>query len=137
MYRIGKVSAKEALQLIQAVIAEAEKFGKHVAVAVCGPEGELVSFARMDEVNPTSGVIAQSKAYTAARDRQETRGMGEWMRKSQTPPAFWGDPNITGFGGGVPILADGRVVGAIGVSGLSEDEDAQLAKAAIAAVAIG
>ena len=135
MYRIEKVSHTTALALIESVINQAGKIGKTVCVAVCGPEGELISFARMDGASPASSVISQNKAYTAARDRQETGGMGEWMRKSNSPPAFWGDQGITGFAGGVPIIADGTVIGGIGVSGLSEDEDVLLAKTAISTVA--
>ena len=132
MYSIAKISAAEALQLINCVVVDAEKMGKAVVVAVCGPEGELISFLRMDEAGPASTVIARNKAYTAARDRQATKGMGAWMRSSNTPPSFWGDDMITGFGGGVPNVAHGKVIGAVGVSGLAEDEDELLAKSAIA-----
>jgi glc operon protein GlcG len=133
MYQTAKLSHMDALRLIDLVIVDAEKMNKHVAVAVCGPEGEPIAFLRMDEASPASAVIARNKAHTAARDRQETKGMGAWMRSSNTPPSFWGDDNITGFGGGVPVVRDGKVIGAIGVSGLSENEDEHLAKSAIAA----
>jgi len=60
--------------------------------------------------------------------------MGEFMLGSDRPPAFWGDKGITGFGGGLPIVQQGKVVGGIGISGLSEEEDERIARAAIAAV---
>jgi glc operon protein GlcG len=134
MYQYGKVSSAEAIHLIEIVVREAEKINKPVAVAVTGPEGELISFLRMDGVNAASAVIAQSKAYTSARDRKTTREMGKYMREKESPPAFWGDKSITGFGGGVPISQNGNVIGGIGVSGLSQDEDERIAQAAIDAV---
>lgn len=117
--------------MIRHVIFESEKINRHVAVAVCGPEGELIAFLRMDEASPAASVIAQNKAYTAARDRKSTREMGEFMQGQQRPPAYWGDQGITGFGGGIPVIHQGKVVGGIGVSGLSEEEDERIASAAV------
>ena len=134
MYQYEKVSSTEAIKLIEHVVKESEKISKPVAVAVAGPEGELISFLRMDGTNAASAIIAQNKAYTSARDRKTTREMGNYMREKESPPAFWGDKGITGFGGGVPILQSGRVIGGIGVSGLSQDEDERIATAAIEAV---
>jgi glc operon protein GlcG len=131
MTQFAKVSFKEAIQLIQHVILEAEKINKHVAVAVSGPEGEMISFLRMDEASPASSTIAQNKAYTSACDRKSTKEMGEMMITKSRPPAYWGDSKITGFGGGVPILQNSKVIGGIGVSGLSEAEDERIARAAI------
>ena len=115
-------------------IVEAGKINKHIAIAVCGPEGELIAFLRMDQASPAASLIAQNKAYTAARDRKSTRLMGEFMNNNNRPPAFWGDTGITGFGGGVPIVQDGKVIGGIGISGLSEEEDERIAYAAIESV---
>jgi len=84
----------------------------------------------MDEANAASTTISQNKAYTSARDRKSTREMGEYMRTGR-PPAFWGDIRITGFGGGMPIVVDGKVIGGIGISGLSEEEDERIATTAI------
>ena len=131
---IGKVSSAEALQLAAHVVKEAANAGKSVVVAIAGPEGELITFIRMDEVNAASGIIAPNKAYTAARQRKLTREVGKKMKDENISPAYWGDDRITGFGGGVPILQDGKVIGGIGVSGLSSLEDEELAVAAIKAV---
>ncbi len=134
MYTVGKVSADEATRLIAEVVTLARELGKPVAVAVAGPEGELIAFLRMDGANAASGKIAQNKAYTSGRDGKVTREMGQYMREKNTPPAFWGDLRITGFGGGVPILENQRVIGGIGVSGLSQEEDERIARAAITVV---
>lgn len=134
MHTIGKVSSAEALQLITHVVQEAAKTGKSVVVAVTGPEGELISFLRMDEANAGSAIIAPNKAYTAARQRKYTRQVGKKMQDENVGPAYWGDDRITGFGGGVPIVQQGKVIGGIGVSGLTSAEDEELAVAAIKAV---
>lgn len=134
MYTLQKVSSKEAQKLVEHVVLEAEKINKPVVVAVTGPEGELISFLRMDGVNAASSIIAQNKAYTSARDRKSTRETGDRMRNKGYYPAFWGDERITGFGGGLPIEHNGQVIGGIGVSGLSQDEDERIAQAAIQAV---
>jgi glc operon protein GlcG len=131
MYSYDKVSYQEASQLIDRVINEVKRIDKQVAVAVSGPEGELIAFLRMDEASPAASLIAHNKAYTAARDRKDTKLMGKFMLDNDRPPAFWGDKGITGFGGGVTIRQKDKVIGGIGVSGLSEEEDERIAYAAI------
>jgi glc operon protein GlcG len=120
MTQFAKVSSREAFQLIEHTIFEAEKINKHLAVTICGPEGELISFLRMGGASPAAPVIAQSIAHTAARDRKSTREMGEFMVNANREQGFWGDAKITAFGGGLPIVQEGKVIGGIGVSGLSE-----------------
>lgn len=134
MYQFEKISSQEAIKMLGHAIVEAGKINKHIAIAVCGPEGELIAFLRMDQASAAAAKIAQNKAYTAARDRKSTKFMGEFMHKFNRPPAFWGDPNITGFGGGVPIVQEGKVIGGIGISGLTEEEDENIAYAAIETV---
>jgi len=134
MNTIGKVCSAEALQLVAHVVNEAGSAGKAVVAAVVGPEGELISFIRMDDANAGSGTIAQNKAYTAARQRKFTREIGQKMQDENVSPAYWGDDRITGFGGGVPIVQQGKVIGGMGVSGLTSLEDEALAVAAIKAV---
>ncbi len=130
MYHYEKVGSTEALQLIQYSVREVERNSKSVAVAVCGPEGELIAFVIMDGVKPTSSQLARNKAYTAAVSWTETSQLGERMR-TKDHPAFWGDDRITGFGGGIPIIQNNKVIGGLGVSGLPEADDILLAKAAI------
>jgi glc operon protein GlcG len=133
MYTIDKVSSDEALQLINYCVEQVKKNNKSIAVSVCGPECELIAFIRMDGTSVAASKIAQNKAYTSASDRSETSKMGERMRGKDNP-AFWGDERITGFGGGVPIIQNNKVIGAIGVSGLPEADDEQLAKDAVKSV---
>src|SRR6478609_9944609 len=133
MYTINKVSSDEALKMINYCVEQVKKNNKSVAVSVCGPECELIAFVRMDGTSVAASKIAQNKAYTSASDRAETSKMGERMRGKDNP-AFWGDERITGFGGGVPVIQNEKVIGGIGVSGLPEADDVVVAKDAMKAV---
>ena len=76
--------------------------------------------------------IAINKAFTAARERTSSRAVGEASRTEGFPMTNFGDPRYVGWGGGVPLVVDGDVVGAIGVSGLPEADDIAIAEAAAA-----
>ena len=134
MFSQLKVSSIEAMSMIDDVLKHVARLKKDVAVAIAGPEGELIAFIRMDGASPAASRIAINKAYTAAIDRKDTRLMGEFMTDKNRPQTYWGDEKITGFGGGVTIRQEGAVVGGIGVSGLSEEDDEAIANAAIKAV---
>ena len=134
MFSQLRVSAIEAMSLVDDVLKQVARMKKDVAIAICGPEGELIAFVRMDGASPAASRIARNKAYTAAVDRKDTRLMGEFMTGQNRPQAYWGDEQITGFGGGVTIRQEGAVVGGIGVSGLSEEDDEAIAYAAIKSV---
>ena len=73
--------------------------------------------------------IAINKAWTAARERKPTKDIGEKVRHPEKPfdIAYFGDPKFVGWGGGIPVWRNGQVIGSIAVSGLSADEDAELA----------
>jgi len=128
MYQYQKVSSQEALLLIQFAVKQTESYNNRpIAIAVTGPEGELIGFLRMDGTSPAASRIAQNKAYTSAIDRTETMKMGVRMRGNDNP-AFWGDERVTGFGGGIPIIQNNIVIGAICISGLPEADDERVAK---------
>ncbi len=103
-----------------------------VALAICDSHGELLYFVRQPGVALHSGTLAQNKAYTAARDRQATRDLGNWSRESGRALAYWSDPRFTGFAGGVPLWQKGELVAAVGISGLSEEDDHRLASELVA-----
>ena len=104
---------------------------KAVVVAVVDSHGELICFARMDGAPVASIPIAMNKGWTAARARKPTQEIGEKVRHPEKGHdiAYYGDPKFVGWGGGIPVWKDGDVVGAVGVSGLSSIEDADLARA--------
>ena len=94
---------------------------------------DVVKARVLDGVAPISSYIAQAKARTAALGRRESRIYEEMINNGRT--SFLGAPNLDGMlEGGVPIVVDGHVVGAVGVSGVKSTEDAQVAKAGIAAL---
>lgn len=129
------ISGHKALAALAKASAQQEALGRQVAIAIADDHGELIAYIRMDGASFQAGVLAQSKAYTAARDRQPTANLGEWSRSSGRAIAYWTDPKITGFGGGLPVVVDGKVVGGVGVSGLSEADDAGVAELVISLLA--
>ncbi|WP_261837224.1 GlcG/HbpS family heme-binding protein [Vibrio ishigakensis] len=113
--------------LISTALELAESKKAAIAVAVTDTHGELLGFVRMDGVSVQAGLLAQNKAYTSARDRQPSGNLGKWARETGKQLSYWTDPKITGFMGGMPIEQDGVVIGAIGISGMSEEDDEALA----------
>lgn len=113
--------------LIQTALEIATTRKQNIAVAVVDTHGELLGFARMDDVSVQAGLLAQNKAYTSARDRQPSGNLGAWARETSKQLSYWTDPKITGFMGGVPVEQEGKVVGAIAISGLAEQDDEALA----------
>lgn len=126
----------EAQKIAGAIVEEALRRGQAIVVAVADPYGELLALARMDGAPIPSIRIAANKAWTAARARKPTREIGE---KSRHPEqgydiAYYGDPRFVGWGGGIPVHKEGEVVGSVAVSGLSADEDMELATLGAATV---
>jgi glc operon protein GlcG len=119
----------EASKIIQLIVDKALQMQKAAVVAVADPHGELIAFARMDGAPISSIRIASNKAWTAARERKPTKDIGEKVRHPEKGHdiAYYGDPRFVGWGGGLPVVKDGQVVGAIAVSGLSSTEDIALA----------
>jgi glc operon protein GlcG len=121
----------EAHSLIKAAMAIAADRGVAVSVAVVDAHGDLVAFGRMDQATVQSGVLAQAKAYTAARERVASSHVGQWAQQTGKDMGYWIDPQITGMAGGLPITVNQTVIGGMGASGLAEEEDEQLVQAAI------
>ena len=126
------LTLEAARNALAAAEAEAGRNGWRVSVAVVDAAGELVAFHRMDDAMPTSAQIAQGKARTAARWRRPTRALDSTLTAGRTAIlAFEGTIPVEG---GVPIVVNGRVVGGVGVSGVTSQQDAQCARAGAAAV---
>ncbi|WOD12488.1 heme-binding protein [Pseudomonas sp. NyZ704] len=123
----------EANSMIDAAFAEADKNSWKVTVAVVDDGGHLLAMRRMDGCAPVAAYIAPQKARSAALGRRETSEFEAMINGGRT--AFLSAPEITGLlEGGVPFKVEGQVVAAIGVSGVKPDQDAQVAKAGIAAL---
>lgn len=135
MYTSHNLSHIDALKVISAIQAELEKENRGAAIAVVDAHGELIAFLRTDGCRLPSLKIAINKAYTAARERVESKSVGEASRKQEFPMTNFGELRYVTWGGGVPIMYDGQVVGAVGVSGLPEQEDMELARMGAGTVA--
>jgi uncharacterized protein GlcG (DUF336 family) len=112
--------------------AEARRNQWRVSIAVVDAHGELMAFQRMDDAALTSVTVSQAKARTAARFRRPTRALDSSLTAGRT--ALLAFDGIMPVEGGVPITVDGRVVGAVGVSGVTSQQDAQCAAAGARAV---
>jgi uncharacterized protein GlcG (DUF336 family) len=118
-----------ARSLIDRAIAAAKAGGFRMAVAIVEPSGELVAFARMDDTQYGSILVAQRKASTAARYRGETSELEKTVLAGRT--VTLANEDSLPIAGGLPIVVDGRIVGAIGVSGAAASEDDAVARKAL------
>lgn len=107
---------------------------KGAAVAVCDEHGELLAFIRTDGCPLPSINISMNKAFTAAREKKESKTVGRSSQEKGWPMTNFGDLRYTAWGGGVPIFHEGVCVGAVGVSGLPEEEDMVLASLGVKAL---
>jgi len=115
--------------------AEALKNGWAVTIAIADEGGHLLWLQRLDGAAPLSAHIAPAKAHTAVMGRRESKVYEDVINGGRT--SFLSAPFVQGMlEGGVPILKDGHCLGAVGVSGVKSNEDAQVAKAGIAAIGL-
>ncbi len=120
-----------------AAAAEAEALANQwiVTIAIVDDGGHLLWLQRLDGAAPVSSHIAPAKARTAALGRRESRLYEEMINQGRM--SFLSAPQLEGMlEGGVPVMAGGQCVGAVGVSGVKSNEDAQIAKAGIAALGL-
>jgi glc operon protein GlcG len=130
MYQRYHLSHTDAMKILTSIQAKLDADNRGAAIAVVDAQGELLAFLRTDSCKLPSITIAINKAYTAAREKVESKQVGEASRSEGFPMTNFGELRYTTWGGGVPILYEGQVVGAVGVSGLPETEDMELARAA-------
>ena len=126
------LTAADARAIAAAAEAEAVAHGWAVSIAVVDDGGHLWCLQRLEGAAPISTEIAPAKARTAALGRRESRVYEEMINQGRV--SFLSAPLHGMLEGGVPILVDGQCVGAVGVSGVKSSEDAQIARAGIAAL---
>jgi uncharacterized protein GlcG (DUF336 family) len=115
--------------------AEALKNNWAVTIAIVDDGGHLLWLQRLDGAAPLSSHIAPAKAHTAVMGRRESKIYEDMVNGGRH--SFLSAPGIQGLlEGGVPIVKDGQVIGAVGVSGVKSNEDAQIARAGIAAIGL-
>ncbi|QJW84778.1 heme-binding protein [Ramlibacter terrae] len=115
--------------------AEAVKNQWAVSIAIADAGGHLLWLQRLDGAAPLTAQIAPAKAHTAAMGRRESRVYEEVINGGRV--SFLSAPGVQAMlEGGVPILKDGQCIGAVGVSGVKSTDDAQIARAGIAAIGL-
>jgi glc operon protein GlcG len=117
----------EVTRILAAARAEAQQHNWAVSIAVVDDGGHPLALERLDGCAPVSAYIATEKARTSALGRRESKGYEEMVNGGRY--AFLSAPLLTSLEGGVPIIVDGQVIGAVGVSGVKSGQDAQVAKA--------
>ena len=127
------IGLKQAQAAIQAAVDEAAKRGWPEDIAVVGPSGDLVAFERMDGAQLASISISQHKARTAARYRRPTRVFEDAVQKMDFKYIMTLD-DVIASRGGIPLVEDGKLIGAIGCSGGTGSQDEAICQAAAATI---
>jgi glc operon protein GlcG len=129
------LEASDVKTIGAAAEAEAIKNNWAVTIAIVDDGGHLLWLQRLDGAAPISAHIAPAKANTAAVGRRESKVYEDMINGGRV--SFLSAPDLKGLlEGGVPIVKDGQVLGAVGVSGVKSTEDAQIARAGIAAIGL-
>jgi glc operon protein GlcG len=127
------LEAADVSKILAAAIAHAAANKWAVSIAIVDDGGHPLAMARTEGAAPLSAYVCQSKARTAALGRRESKVYEDMINQGRT--SFLSAPMVDAMlEGGVPITVDGQVVGAVGVSGVKSTEDAEIAKAGIAAL---
>lgn len=133
MLTIKRLSLSDARILMDGAAAKAQEIGVPMCIAVTDESGQLIAFERMDGGKITSSIIAQDKAYTAAGAKRTTESYG--VASQPGSPAYGINSALGGrllvVAGGLPVIVDGDVVGAIGLSSGTPAQDTECAQAGI------
>lgn len=129
----GKMTLELSKKLIQKIEEEAERRGKKAVIAVCGPDGNPIAVHVMDGAFLVSFDVAVRKAYTSVAVKMSTMELAKLTQPGQT---FYGLEALDGgklviFGGGVPLVCNGNIIGGLGISGGTGEEDHSLAEYAL------
>ena len=135
MKTISALEYADVVAISAAAEVEAVKNNWPVSIAIVDDGGHLLSLRRLDGAAPVSALIAPAKANTAALGRRESKVYEDMINSGRV--SFLSAPEIRGLlEGGIPIMKDGQCLGAVGVSGVKSAEDAQIARAGIAALGL-
>jgi uncharacterized protein GlcG (DUF336 family) len=132
------LASSTAMQLVQTAIAHAAAKGWRVAVCVVDPAGAPLASWRMDDVTPPIADFAADKAYTAATMRRSTAAFFERMDGAASLRLGLSNRDrLLVWGGGLPVVHDGKVIAGIGVSGAQDFEDIECAQTALTDAGLG
>lgn len=126
------IAVDTAKKVAAAALAETRRNNWTMAVAVVDPAGDLVYFERMDQTQVGSVTVAIDKARSAARFKRPTKAFQDTLAAGGEGLRVLGLRGAVPVDGGIPIVVDGKVVGAIGVSGGTSAQDGQCASAGVA-----
>jgi glc operon protein GlcG len=129
------ITNEQAHKLVAGAMGEARKQGFLMAVAVVDTAGQLVMFERIDSTQVASIKVAQEKATSAATWKRPTKVFQDTLASGGVGLRVLSLPGAIPVEGGLPVVVDGKVIGAIGVSGGSADQDGMIAKAGLDAFA--
>lgn len=130
-----ELSHESAVQLCLTAIIHANTFSANIGVVVLTPAGIELAAVRMNQAPLHALNIARKKAYTAASFKVSSQSWQEKLKhKPDTMSALLREDNFTYLGGGLPVIVDNEVIGAIGVSGATEAQDVDCAEQAIKAL---
>jgi len=130
---------EDARRALDAIARELARRAQPAVITVADDHGELIALMRMDGAPLSSILIATNKAWTAARERKPSSEVGRAVRHPESgfDIAYYGDRRYIGWGGGVPVVIGGAVVGAVAVSGAPEALDVEMAALGAAAIIEG
>ena len=137
MRTLKSLSIHGARVALHAMRTELERRGAAAVAVVADAHGAAIALERVDGAPASSVRIAMNKAWTAANQSVPTRAIGDRVRgPERLDVAYYGDPRICGWAGGLPVVVDGVVVGAVAVSGLPEDQDEAVAAVGLRALTL-
>lgn len=129
------LTLRQAKAILQAAEAEAERHHWPVAIVIADSSGDVVLALKRDQTQHSSLSIATGKALTAVNFRRPTKMFQDGIAAGGEGLRFLAVPGVTPLEGGFPLVLDGQIVGGIGVSGVLSSQDAQVARAGMAALA--
>jgi len=124
------ITLEAAKKMVAAGEAEARKNGWNVAITIVDANGDLIMFQKLDETQPGSINVSQGKARAAALFKRPSKVLEDMILGGKT--TFLAVEGIVPIQGGLPVVVDGKVIGAVGVSGVTSAQDEQIATAALA-----
>ncbi|MES2424580.1 MAG: heme-binding protein [Pseudomonadota bacterium] len=129
------VTLEQARKVMAAAVADSRKQNLPMAIAIVDTAGQLVAFERMDNTQTGSVGVAQDKASSAAMFRRPTKAFQDAVAGGGAGLRVLGLRGASPVEGGVPIVVDGKIIGGIGVSGGTSEQDGVVAKAGLDALA--
>ena len=130
----ASITLEQAKLAAAAAVAETQRHGWRMAVAIVDTAGQLVFFEKMDDTQQGSVTVSQDKARSAAQFKRPTRSFQQMLKDGGEGLRVLRIAGAVPVAGGLPLVVDGRIVGAVGVSGGTSDEDELCAAAAARAI---